>query len=115
MKTNLSENIDKLIKGTLSGKIEWVKPTENTYIWQTSNNKNTKLNVVVQGYKNPTNKISNILFRLFDVEKQTSLINIETDDTTPENKEKIFNLFNAVKENFDTGRVDILGDLLKDI
>lgn len=116
MRPNLSENIDKLIKGTITGKISWSKPSEYTYIWQTANDEKIKLNIIVQAYKNPLNNtISNILFRLYDVEKKISLINIETQETTPENKGKIFDLFNTIKENFDSGRVDVLGDLLKNL
>ena len=115
MKTEFRANIEKLIKGTLSGKVFWNKFPSNTFIWRTENSEGSKLNVILQ----KTNKLNNeieVLFRLYEVEKKISLIDLYAKES--KNKE-LFDLVNklflAIEENIDIGRNDILGDLLKDI
>lgn len=116
MKTNFKENIDKLIQGTIQGKIIWIKPNENVFVWRTEYSKGKQINVIVQGYKKINNKVTNIIFRLFEIESKTALIDLDTKDLEDlETYESIFKLFNTIKENFDVGRNNILSDLLKDI
>jgi hypothetical protein len=106
MKTNFKENIDKLIQGTIQGKIIWIKPSENAFVWRTENSEGQKIN----------NKVTNIMFRLYEIESKISLIDLDTKDLEDvETYEAIFKLYNTIKENFDVGRNDILSDLLKDI
>jgi hypothetical protein len=115
MKTDFKENIDKLIKGTLSGKIFWTKLTGKAYVWRTENSEGSNLNVIVQKMGNKNNEIE-LLFRLYEVETKISLIDLYARES--KNKD-LFNLvlklFNIIEENIDIGRNDILGDLLKDI
>lgn len=115
MKPDLIENIDKLIKGTETGKILWTKPNDSTYVWQTSNSKKTRLNIILQGYRYTGPTVIDILFRLFELDTKTSLIDLKTEDTSPQVKAKIFQLYQTIKDNFDSGRVDVLSDLLKDL
>jgi len=115
MKSNLIDNIDKLIKGTISGKIMWTKPSENVFVWQTTNSDKSRLNVILQGHRVAGSQVLDITFRLFELETKNSLIDVKTEDTSHENRSKIFELFQTIKDNSDEGRVDILSDLLKDI
>lgn len=115
MKPNFIENIDKLIKGTVSGKIMWTKPNDNVFVWQTSNSDKTRLNVILQGYKVAGNQVIEILFRLFEVETKSTLLDIKTEDVSPQVKQKILQLYQTIKDNFELGRLDVLSDLLKDI
>jgi len=115
MKANLIDNIDKLIKGTISGKIMWTKPGENAFVWQTTNSDKSRLNVILQGHRLSGNQVVDISFRLYELETKSSLIDVKTEDTSREIKSKLFELFQIIKDNFDTGRIDILSDLLKDI
>jgi hypothetical protein len=115
MKSILIENIDILIKGTLSGKIMWTKPADNVFVWQTSNSNKTRLNLILQGYRLSGPLVADILFRLYEVESKTSLLDVKTENTGPDVKKKIFQLYKTIEEKFDSGRIDILSDLLKDI
>ena len=115
MKANLIDNIEKLIKGTISGKIIWTKPSDNVFVWQTTSSDKSRLNVILQVYRMSGNQVLDITFRLFELETKSSLIDIKTEDTSKEIKSKVFELFQTIKDNFNTGRVDILSDLLKDI
>lgn len=115
MKDNLTTNIDKLIKGTKDGKINWTKLTEHAYVWQTSNSNNKKLNIILQNAKTVEGKVVEVLFRLFDVENKTVLMDVKTDSTSVENRIKIFEIYELVKDNFSLDKLDVLSDLLKDI
>lgn len=116
MKTNFKENIEKLIKGTIQGKIIWIKPSDNVFVWRTENSEGKQINVIVQGYDKRDNKVTNILFRLYEVDSKTSLIDLYTKELEDaETYDLIFRLFLNIKEYFDVGRNDILTDLLKDI
>lgn len=115
MKANLIDNIDKLIKGTTTGKIVWVQLNENTFVWQTSNSENKKLNVILQSTKTFENKAVEILFRLYEVDSKTILMDVKTENTSLENRKKIFDLFQILKDTFGLNRLDVLTDLLKDI
>lgn len=115
MKANLVDNIDKLISGTISGKISWVKLNENTFVWQTSNSENKRLNIILQTSKTFENKIVEILFRLFEVDTKKVLMDVKTESTSDENKKKIYDLYQTVKDSFGLSRLDVLSDLLKDL
>ena len=116
MKTNFKENIEKLIKGTIEGKIIWIKPSDNVFVWRTENSEGKQINVILQGYNKRDSKANNIMFRLFEVDSKISLIDINTSELQdPDTYESIFKLFETIKEYFDVGRNDILSDLLKDI
>lgn len=115
MKAKLIDNIDKLIKGTTTGKIVWVKLNENAFVWQTSNSENKRLNVILQSSKIFDNKVAEILFRLFEVDSKLVLMDVKTENTSLENRKKIFELFQIIKDTFGLNKLDVLSDLLKDI
>lgn len=115
MNHNLTENIEKLIKGTNSGKIIWIKPNDNVFVWQTFNSNRTRLNVILQAYKISNNQTIAVLLRLFEVETKITLLDIKSEEVNPILKEALFSLYKTIKDKFEIGRIDILSDLLKDI
>jgi hypothetical protein len=71
--------------------------------------------LILQGYRLSGPLVADILFRLYEVESKTSLLDVKTENTGPDVKQKIFQLYKTIEEKFDSGRIDILSDLLKDI
>lgn len=110
---DLIENIDKLIEGTKKGKITW-EPHSTSFIWKTHNDEGKNMNVVLQP-KGATDKKTNIMFRLWDVDSQLSLIEVNTSSASDDVKTKILMLYSIAKSSSSIGRIDILSDLLKGI
>lgn len=104
-------NIDKLIEGTKKGKITW-EPHNKAFIWMTQNDKGQKINVVLQT-KLLHEIVSQILFRLWDVDNQKSLMEIDSDSVSKDVKNKIFKLYEVAKDSSNLGNIDVLSDLLK--
>jgi len=110
----LIENFDKLIRGTKSGQITWTRLNNLTYVWQTKNAAVKRLNVILQRIKVASGN-DGILFRLFNVEAKSVILDIRTERTTSDVKAKMFELYQIIESSFESGKIDILSDLLKDI
>ena len=111
---NLVEYIDKMIEGTNERKISWTKLNDNAFVWKTSDSNDNKVNIILQNMF-PVEKKNDVLFRIFDVENRKVILDIRTEKTSDENKRKIVELFNLVKNNSGLEKLDVLGDILKKI
>jgi hypothetical protein len=108
----IEDNIRKIIKGTVDGKVRWAKINPTTYNWQSKSSDGKSINTVVQ--KSIRNGEPNILFRLWNLDEQTSLLDLYYIDSSDAIKSLLKELYETVSGNA-LFVDDIFSDILRDI
>jgi hypothetical protein len=104
----LIQNILKLIDRTKARKIEWEQVNPSSFIWTSKASNGEQINIVVQ--RIPRQGKQDVIFRLFNVTTQKTLLDISHQDSSPEIKSLLEELFVAI-----TGNVPFVDDIFTDI
>lgn len=108
---NLKENLEKLLKASIEGKITWTKQNPTTYNWKQRTSDGSHINTIIQKYKSKEN--SDLSFRLWDLDDKYTIMEISHSGSKDEIKqllEKIYEL--ASGSNLFMG--DVFSDILRE-
>jgi len=113
MSTDFLEQIERIKRATLDGKITWQKSGTNIYVWFIIDQHNRKVNAVLQKFNKGEKEI--VLFRLWDPERKVALLEQISDQVEPKYAEGILGLYNFVDELYRNPGLSYLDEVLDNI
>lgn len=108
----IEENLKKLITATRENKISWTRVNPTTYSWKKQASDGSNINTVVQ--KRNIKDGSSLIFRLWDLDRKTSMLDVKYEDSDSELKSLLQELYESISGNA-LHMNDIFTDLLKDL
>ncbi len=108
--SDITENLEKLVRLTNDGKIKWEETRSGVFIWRASETTTQKINVLI--IRLAPNEI---LFRVWNVNEEKEVLGLKTSESNAQTKNLIEKLFSVAEHYVQKSKLDILGGLLEDL